>query len=76
MLPNKHNWSELFIGDICRLCHDYRTIPRGTGKTQHALAHVREGKAKRVGEGTNKNPYRYVAVSGWNTALSHSGDKP
>lgn len=61
--PNKHDWSEMFDGlDGCRICS--RAIPTGTGKGEHARAHVREGKAQRLGEGTKTNPYRYVPTRG------------
>lgn len=57
--PNKHEWSRMFDGlDSCRICS--QAIPNGTGKAEHARAHVREGKAERLGEGTKTNPYRYV----------------
>jgi hypothetical protein len=55
--PNKHDWSALFIGDVCRLC--LATIPTGTGKAGHAQKHQRENKVKRSGAGTAQNPFRY-----------------
>lgn len=50
----------MFLGDLCRLCNAIQT---GTGKAEHAQAHVREGKAERIGEGTKTNPYRYVPTN-------------
>lgn len=64
MLPNKHDWSEMFSGNICRLCG--WPIQTGTGKANHMMSHERAGKAKRIGDGTKTNPYRYVVVNGSN----------
>jgi hypothetical protein len=60
MRNNIHDWNSLFVGDTCRICYDQ--IKTGTGKCNHALKHVREGKAVRSGDGTQNNPFSYSVI--------------
>lgn len=53
----------------CKICG--QTIPTGTGKTEHANKHLRQGKAELGGDGTKTNPYCYRVAGGSNAELSH-----